>query len=510
MDRDNYTGLQEFTEEPTGGNNLIHEHSNGSQGLKQGVECLRSRTALLLLIGFLASICANIALTVLLIGRPVPSAPLDSSSLGFKLNSVQKRYIQLCEDYTALGQSCSKTVKQCRACPEQWIQIGDQCYSFSSNKLDWLQSRDSCAEMGSHLTILHTMEQHDALEKEAKKIGGFDYHFWIGLSDIETEGDWRWVDNTTLQHNYWDQWHSEPNNHKSGGEHGEDCATLDSHAKTWLSARNQHNKMEVEQLLSLSGSALAQAVSSLLETPGLYVFSDILELPNVRELENGPHAPMYQLLNLFAYGTYCDYKERAASLPELTPAQRNKLRHLSIISLASNLKCLPYSLLLQQLELKNVRELEDLLIDAVYCDIIQGKLDQRNQQVEVDCSVGRDLGPNELPNIVNTLQEWCTGCEAVLCGIEEQVSRANQYRESQLKVKVQVETEVSNLQKTLKASAASPSSGPAPAGAASNQDADQPAEPRDPASSQEPRQPGKKSSKVKGLRGSGKIWSKSN
>uniref|UniRef100_A0A3Q3F4F6 COP9 constitutive photomorphogenic homolog subunit 7A n=1 Tax=Labrus bergylta TaxID=56723 RepID=A0A3Q3F4F6_9LABR len=250
--------------------------------------------------------------------------------------------------------------------------------------------------------------------------------------------------------------------------------------------------MEVEQLLSLSGPALAQAVSSLLETPGLYVFSDILELPNVRELENGPHAPVYQLLNLFAYGTYCDYKERAASLPELTPAQRNKLRHLSIISLASNLKCLPYSLLLQQLELKN------------------GKLDQRNQQVEVDCSVGRDLGPNELPNIVNTLQEWCTGCEAVLCGIEEQVSRANQYRESQLKVKVQVETEVSNLQKTLKASAASPSSGPAPAGAASNQDADQPAEPRDPASSQEPRQPGKKSSKVKGLRGSGKIWSKSN
>lgn len=74
--------------------------------------------------------------------------------------------------------------------------------------------------------------------------------------------------------------------------------------------------------------------------------------------------------------------------------------------LSAPLQCLPYSLLLQQLELKNVRELEDLLIEAVYCDIIQGKLDQRNQQVEVDCSVGRDLGPNELPNIVNTLQEW--------------------------------------------------------------------------------------------------------
>lgn len=35
--------------------------------------------------------------------------------------------------------------------------------------------------------------------------------------------------------------------------------------------------------------------------------------------------------------------ERAGSLPELTPAQRNKLRHLSIISLASNLKVLVHS-----------------------------------------------------------------------------------------------------------------------------------------------------------------------
>ncbi len=35
---------------------------------------------------------------------------------------------------------------------------------------------------------------------------------------------------------------------------------------------------------------------------------------------------------------YVCHLEREASLPELTPAQKNKLRHLSIISLASNLK----------------------------------------------------------------------------------------------------------------------------------------------------------------------------
>ncbi|XP_033896403.1 COP9 signalosome complex subunit 7a isoform X2 [Acipenser ruthenus] len=274
----------------------------------------------------------------------------------------------------------------------------------------------------------------------------------------------------------------------------------------------------LEQFLLLAkstkGAALAALLKQLLESPGVYVFGEVLDMPNVRELESGPHASVYQLLNLFAYGTYCDYKENASSLPELSAAQKNKLRHLSIVTLAANLKCLPYSLLLTELEMRNVRELEDLIIEAIYADIIQGKLDQHKQQVEVDFSMGRDLQRGELPSISHTLQEWCSGCEAVLAGIEEQVMRANQYREHQLKVKQQVENEVSNLQKTLKASSSNSSStsSSGPASAAANQDPEQQAgEPRDSAPSQDPRQPtGKKSSKVKGLRGSGKIWSKSN
>lgn len=37
----------------------------------------------------------------------------------------------------------------------------------------------------------------------------------------------------------------------------------------------------------------------------------------------------------------------------------------------------------------------------------------------------------------------CVGCEAVLSGIEEQVSRANQYKEQQLGLRQQIESEVS-------------------------------------------------------------------
>uniref|UniRef100_A0A6Q2Y7K9 C-type lectin domain-containing protein n=1 Tax=Esox lucius TaxID=8010 RepID=A0A6Q2Y7K9_ESOLU len=189
---ENYTSLQEFTEDINSrGNDPI---LNNQSGLKRGTECQRSQTAVFVLIGLLASICANIALSVILFSRPLPGVPLESAALALKLNSVQGRFVRLCDDYSKLGQSCSKPVKRCRECPEDWIHIDDKCYYFSGDKMDWPSSRDSCMSMGSHLTVLHSKEQHDALEKEARRIGGFEYHFWIGLSDIEKEGDWRWYE----------------------------------------------------------------------------------------------------------------------------------------------------------------------------------------------------------------------------------------------------------------------------------------------------------------------------
>ncbi|KFV59057.1 COP9 signalosome complex subunit 7a, partial [Gavia stellata] len=189
----------------------------------------------------------------------------------------------------------------------------------------------------------------------------------------------------------------------------------------------------------------------------------------------------------------------AANLPPLTEAQKNKLRHLSVVTLAAKIKCIPYSVLLEQLQLKNVRQLEDLVIEAVYADVLRGSLDQRNQRLEVDYSIGRDIRREELSTITRTLQEWCQGCEVVLSGIEEQVSRANQHKEQQLALK-----QVANLKKTIKVTTAA-------AAAATSQDPEQHlTELREPAPGTNQRQASKKTSKAKGLRGSAKIWSKSN
>jgi COP9 signalosome complex subunit 7 len=65
----------------------------------------------------------------------------------------------------------------------------------------------------------------------------------------------------------------------------------------------------------------------------------------------------------------------------------------------------------------------------VYADIIRGKLDQRNQQLEVDYAIGRDILPEAIPNIVKILEEWCTSCDTTLQDINEQVAKANKKKE---------------------------------------------------------------------------------
>jgi len=49
---------------------------------------------------------------------------------------------------------------------------------------------------------------------------------------------------------------------------------------------------------------------------------------------------------------------------------------------------------------------QDLIIDAIYADIIRGKLDQKNQQLELDFAVGRDIRPEHIHEISKVLDSW--------------------------------------------------------------------------------------------------------
>ena len=60
-------------------------------------------------------------------------------------------------------------------------------------------------------------------------------------------------------------------------------------------------------------------------------------------------APTLELLKLFAYGTWMDYKASESSLPALSAEQTKKLKKLTVVSLASQRKIVPYDVLMREL-----------------------------------------------------------------------------------------------------------------------------------------------------------------
>ena len=62
------------------------------------------------------------------------------------------------------------------------------------------------------------------------------------------------------------------------------------------------------------GAAAAKLVQDATSAPGVFVFGELLELDGVKGLETS-HANVYELISLFAYGTFEDYKGASCQVP---------------------------------------------------------------------------------------------------------------------------------------------------------------------------------------------------
>ncbi|KAF8627695.1 hypothetical protein AX15_004293 [Amanita polypyramis BW_CC] len=176
---------------------------------------------------------------------------------------------------------------------------------------------------------------------------------------------------------------------------------------------------------SAKGAAAAKLVQDATAAPGVYVFSELLDQPSIQELGNTErHEPYLSLVQLFAYKTYQDYVQHKGRLPPLNQAQITKLKHLSIVSLAAERRILPYSDLLKALDMPNIRELEDLVIDAIYLDVLRGKLDQSKELLEVEYTMGRDLESGKLESILAALRDWSSTTSAVLATLDSKIESA--------------------------------------------------------------------------------------
>ncbi|KAI5212640.1 C-Type Lectin Domain Family 17, Member A [Manis pentadactyla] len=106
-------------------------------------------------------------------------------------------------------------------CPEGWLSFEGKCYYFSQSPKSWYEARMFCQENYSHLVIISSFAEQNFVAKAH----GSPRVYWLGLSDINREGDWRWLDGSPVTLSFWGP--EEPNNIQD-----EDCASMDK-GGTW-------------------------------------------------------------------------------------------------------------------------------------------------------------------------------------------------------------------------------------------------------------------------------------
>ena len=78
------------------------------------------------------------------------------------------------------------------------------------------------------------------------------------------------------------------------------------------------------------------------------------------------------------------------------------------------------------MDIPNVRTLEDLIIDGFYNGILVGKLDQKQQQLQVEYTMGRDVKPEQLEETMLSLKSWSENTKTVLEAIDNRISAAHE------------------------------------------------------------------------------------
>uniref|UniRef100_A0A3Q0T3Q4 C-type lectin domain-containing protein n=1 Tax=Amphilophus citrinellus TaxID=61819 RepID=A0A3Q0T3Q4_AMPCI len=106
-----------------------------------------------------------------------------------------------------------------KTCPAGWKMFSCSCYLLSQSSDSWDAGRNKCRERGADLAVIDSAEEQDFLATFTQR------PTWIGLTDTQEEGKWKWVDGTPLTLKYWAP--HQPDNGGGDPKWGEeDCAQI--------------------------------------------------------------------------------------------------------------------------------------------------------------------------------------------------------------------------------------------------------------------------------------------
>uniref|UniRef100_A0A8C1KK86 C-type lectin domain-containing protein n=1 Tax=Cyprinus carpio TaxID=7962 RepID=A0A8C1KK86_CYPCA len=126
-------------------------------------------------------------------------------------DGLLSKNINLAKQRDQINQEKSELLKSlCEM--DEWI-YQSSFYFISSKWKSWTESRRCCTERGADLITINNREKQEFIQKISGGAG-----VWIGLTDSDEEGRWKWVDGSTLTSGFSFWWSGEPN-----GPTGENC-----------------------------------------------------------------------------------------------------------------------------------------------------------------------------------------------------------------------------------------------------------------------------------------------
>ncbi|MCX5886271.1 MAG: C-type lectin domain-containing protein [Proteobacteria bacterium] len=103
---------------------------------------------------------------------------------------------------------------------EGWIMNPANGHYYKlTTPMNWLQAETQAMEWGEHLVTINDREEELWLRDQF----GANEFFWIGLNDINVEGNFEWVSGEPVTYTNW--WEGEPNN-QSGNNREEDAVVM--------------------------------------------------------------------------------------------------------------------------------------------------------------------------------------------------------------------------------------------------------------------------------------------
>uniref|UniRef100_A0A3Q3VQN5 C-type lectin domain-containing protein n=1 Tax=Mola mola TaxID=94237 RepID=A0A3Q3VQN5_MOLML len=146
----------------------------------------------------------------------------DKEQLQIRYNTARTEKEQLKTNYSSLAagrdqlQEKIDNVRRNMVCQRYWNKFDISCYYVSTLKKNWTMSRLDCIARGGDLVIIDSREEQVFVHSLLKP----SQNVWIGLTDHDKEGVWKWVDGSPVTAFYWQS--GQPNSFNGN----QDCVEL--------------------------------------------------------------------------------------------------------------------------------------------------------------------------------------------------------------------------------------------------------------------------------------------